>query len=58
MCTADILGKEKGGKEQRQEEQQIKLSLSLVINPGKCSVQNERQPEKDGYSWQISQIIL
>lgn len=58
MCTADILGKEKGGKEQRQEEQQIKLSLSLVINPGKCSVQNERQPEKAGYSWQISQIIL
>lgn len=23
-----------------------KLNLSLVINPGKCSIQNEHQPEK------------
>lgn len=57
MCTTDILEKE-GGKEQRQEEKTDKLSLSLVINPGKCSVQNEHQPEKAGYNWQISQIIL
>lgn len=56
MCTTDILGKEKG-KRAEAGGTADKLSLSFVINPGKCSVQNERQPEKAGYSWQISQII-
>lgn len=47
MCTTDILGKEKGEKRAEEGGTADKFSLSLVINPGKCSVQNERQPEKN-----------
>lgn len=46
VCTTDILGKEKGEKRAEEGGTADKFSLSLVINPGKCSVQNERQPEK------------
>ena len=38
--------KEKGEKRAKKGGMTDKLNLSLVINPGKCSIQNEHQPEK------------
>lgn len=39
-------GKRKGKKRAKKGGMTDKLNLSLVINPGKCSIQNEHQPEK------------